>query len=389
MDFEEPANWAKIRHEAEAFAREHVDATVHENQLRTGDGVDKALFAELGRRGWIAPTWPVAEGGAGLDHFEAGVLSRVLGRAGVPINGYGTTMLAADAVREKGSGQLKRAVLPGVAAGTTLICLGYSEPDGGSDIFACKTRASRNADGSWRINGQKMFTTYAHMAEYCFLLTRTDPESRGSRGLTMFLVPLDTDGIEHQAVRTMAYERTNVVYYDDVRVKDFWRIGEVDHGLAVLQVALDAEHKTSPASQTAALLADARRWAEQTPGPDGGLMIEDTLVRERLAGAAIDAEVTELLGLRAAFYDDVGDDPGPLAALYGPESYLHWAGEFIDAAGPAGVLDWTSPHAAIGGAFEYHYRSAVGTTIYGGTSEILRSIIAEQRLGLPRSRPRR
>src|ERR1700737_5596680 len=157
MDFTAPASWAQIRCEAEEFVAEHVTRAVIENERRTGDGVDRALTRKLGERGWIAAGWPVAEGGAGLDPFEAAALWDALRKGGVPTIGPGTTMLPANAIRATGSEELKARILPGVAAGETLICLGYTEPAGGSDVFACAT-TSEQAGDQWRINGQKMFT---------------------------------------------------------------------------------------------------------------------------------------------------------------------------------------------------------------------------------------
>jgi alkylation response protein AidB-like acyl-CoA dehydrogenase len=387
MDFTEPKNWQRIRAEAQAFAAEHVTADMIEEELRTGDGVSRPLMEAMGRRGWIAPTWPKEEGGAGLDPFEAGVLMDAIRAAGGPTIGSGTTMLPANAIRTMGSAALKAAILPGVAAGRTLICLGYTEPEGGSDVFACKTRSARDGD-EWVVNGQKMFTTFAHRADYCFLLTRSDPQSRGSHGLTMLLVPMDTPGIEKQAVRTMGYERTNIVFYNDVRVSDFYRIGEPDQGLHVMRAALEAEQNVAPAAKIGRLLEAARSWASRTKDDAGEPMLDDPLVRERLARLAIDAEVTQLLGYRVAFLDQLGAKPGPHAAVFGPESYVHWSKEMVELVGRSALVGWDDPEAVEGGAFEYHFRSAVASTIYGGSSEVLRSLIAEQTLGLPRSRPK-
>lgn len=387
MDFDEPETWKRIRAEAEAFAAEHVTPEVIEEERRSGDGVSRPLMKALGERGWIAPTWPKEEGGAGLDPFEAGVMLSAIRAAGGPTIGSGTTMLPANAIRALGSAQLKRATLPGVAAGETLICLGYTEPDGGSDVFACKTRSVRNGD-EWIVNGQKMFTTFAHRADYCFLLTRSDPDSRGPRGLTMLLVPMGSPGIEMQTVRTMGYERTNIVFYNDVRVSDFYRVGEPHQGLQVLRAALEAEQNIAPASRTGQLLGAARSWAQLTPDGSRGRMLDDVLVRERLARLAIDAEVTELLGYRVAFLEQLGAKPGPHAALFGPETYVRWSKEIVDMVGPESMVDWEDAEAIQAGTFEYHYRSAVASTIYGGSSEVLRSLIAEQLLGLPRSRPK-
>jgi alkylation response protein AidB-like acyl-CoA dehydrogenase len=387
MDFNEPANVLEARAAGQAFAREHVTHELVEEELRSGDGVSRPLMEAMGARGWFAPTWPRSEGGAGLDQFEASAIFNAIRAAGGPTLGSGTTMLPANAIRAMGSDELKAAILPRVAKGELLICLGYTEPEGGSDVFQCQTRSVRDGD-QWVINGQKMFTTFAHKADYCFLLTRSDADSKGPHGLTMFLVPMDTPGIEIQAVHTMGYERTNIVYYSDVRVDDFYRVGEPDKGLHVMRAALEAEQNVAPASRTARLSEAAQAWALNTPDGDGGAMADDPLVRERLAQLAIDAEVADLLGYRVAFIEQIGGKPGPHAALFGPETYVKWSKEIIDMIGPSATIDWTDPETVSGGVFEFHFRSAVASTIYGGSSEVLRSLIAEQLLGLPRSRPK-
>src|ERR1700739_4568441 len=239
MDFSEPANWARIRSDAEEFVARYVTREAIENERRNGDGADWELTRKLGQRGRIAPGCPVEEGGAGLDHFEAAVLLDTLRRGGVPTIGPGTTMLPANAIRAVGSSELKARILPGVAAGEILICLGYTEPAGGSDVFACATRSEQDGD-EWIVNGQKIFTTFAHLADYCFLLTRSQVGSLGTRRPTLLLVPLDSPGIEIQPVHTIGHERTNVVFYNDVRVADVNRVGEPHQGFAVMRAALEA-----------------------------------------------------------------------------------------------------------------------------------------------------
>ena len=387
MDFSEPARWQEIRRQAEDFLAQHVTADVIAEERRTGDGVNRAVTRALGQRGWIAPVWPVDEGGAGLDPFAAGVLTATLRAGGVPTTGHGTTMLPANAIRALGSADLKRRVLPGVAAGETLICLGYTEPAGGSDVFACSTAARREGDG-WVINGQKMFTTFAHRADYCFLLTRSVPESRGAQGLTMFLVPLPSPGVEVRAVRTIGFERTNVVFWTDVHVRDEWVVGEPHEGLAVLRAALQAEHSVAPATRTEQVWQQTRAIASMVTDDAGRALIDDPFVRVRLARMAMDAEIAALLTTRAAILEAGGVAAGPGAALWGPESYVRAAATAIDIVGSAATVDWPDPEAPLDGALAAHYRGAVATTIYGGSSEVLRSLIAEQRLGLPRSRPK-
>jgi 3-oxocholest-4-en-26-oyl-CoA dehydrogenase alpha subunit len=387
MDFYSPSHLKAIQAEAEAFAVAHVTADVVEEELRTGDGVSRPLLRAMGANGWVAPMWPPEEGGAGLDPFESSAMLNAIRAAGGPTVGPGTTMLAANAIRALGSAELRAGILPGVAAGETLICLGYTEPEGGSDVFASKTRSVRDGD-EWVINGQKMFTTFAHRADYCFLLTRSDPASQGPRGLTMFLVPMVTPGIEIQELRTMGYERTNIVFYNDVRVSDDLRVGEPEQGLHVMRAALEAEQNVAPSSRTSQLYEATAAWARETLSPDGDTMLDDPSVRRRLARMAIDAEVADLLGTRVGFLEQLGAKPGPHAALFGPETYVRWSKEVMDMVGPAAMADWTDPDAVVGGALEYHFCCSVASTIYGGSSEVLRSLIAEQLLGLPRSRPK-
>ena len=133
--------------------------------------------------------------------------------------------------------------------------LGFSEPEAGSDVANAQTRAVRDGD-EWVINGSKMFTTNAHIADYVFLLTRTNPDVPKHKGLTMFLVPLDRDGVEVQAVYTLSGERTNITFYNDVRVPDSARIGDVDGGWRVLTASLMDEQASSFGPRIA---ASARR----------------------------------------------------------------------------------------------------------------------------------
>ena len=148
-----------------------------------------------------------------------------------------------SAVEQFGSAELKDEVMPRVLSGHYRLCLGYTEPEGGSDVATCKTRAVRDGDG-WIINGSKMFTSNAQNAPYVFLVTNTDPDAPKHQSLTMFLVPLDSPGVEIQPLRTVDGDRTNITYYSDVRVDDRYRVGEVNGGWRVLREALNDEHGT-------------------------------------------------------------------------------------------------------------------------------------------------
>ena len=195
----------------------------------------------MGERGWVAPTWPASEGGAGLDPLRAAIVAREVTRSGAPAILAGTTLLPASSIRAHGNEQLQREVLPGIADGTIRVCLGYTEPDAGSDLAAVRTRAVRDGD-EWVINGQKMFTTGAQFCQYSFCLTRTNPDVAKHKGLTVFLVPLDLPGVEIRGIGTVGGERTNFVHYDDVRVPDHFRLGAVDAGWTVVSEPLATEH---------------------------------------------------------------------------------------------------------------------------------------------------
>ena len=277
----------------------------------------------------------------------------------------------------------ERELIPEILAGELCVCLGYSEPDAGSDVAAVATRAERDGD-EWVINGQKMFTTLAHEAQYVFLLTRTNWDAPKHKGLTMFLVPLDSPGVEIQPVATLGGERTNVTYYSDVRVPDDARVGDVDGGWSVLMVALTFERTGRVAGELQRLLAEARVWGEHK-GVDGARPLDDPDVRARVARIAIDGEVARLLAHRMTWVAASGALPGiegSMAKLFATEAYQVAAGDFLDLTGPRGVVSEQLPDAPPPVA-DHAYRHGAVVTIYGGSSEVQRNIIARRGLGLP------
>lgn len=385
MDFRESERIREIRAQARVFADQVVTDEVREHEYRSGDGVNLAIHRAMGARGWVLPRFPRDEGGSGMTAGEAEALLFELSVAGVPKVGAFTTGIPAKAIRQFGSDELKAEVLPAVAKGDSLICLGYTEPESGSDVAAAKTRAVRDGD-SWIINGQKVFTTFAHLARYCFLLSRTDVDQPKHQGLTMFLVPLNSAGIEIHRVHTLGGERTNIVYYTDVSVPDHYRIGDVNDGWRVLRVALEEEHTGGLQFESALLTEVVEDWAKRE-GPDHTKPLDDQTVRNVLARIRITNEVARLMGALQSWRLDNGVPLGligPMAALYGTEAYLENAQKALDLLGPPAILQRGGPGAVGNGTIEHVYRAAIGSTIYGGTSEIMREQIAARGLGLPR-----
>ena len=373
----------KFRDDVGALLDEHI-AELGPIRRRYGaaEQFDPALIRKLAAKGLWYPTWPVDEGGAGLDELHEYILIYELRRRGY--EGVGSELVWA-AVSKLGHPELVAELKPKLAAGEIEFCLGYTEPDGGSDIAAAKTSAVRDGD-EWVINGSKMFTTNAQMSHYIFLVTRTDPGKPKHRGLTTFLVPTDWPGVEVHALNTIGDELTNITYYGDVRLPDRFRIGPVDGGWTVLHIALDAEHdfgqERSGLTETMGVWAMRRtptyvafdatlEWARIAIRPDGSHPIDDPTARLRLGRVAADIETAIC-------------SEGPLGRVAGGEANLRAASELADIMGPEALLPYGAEGAVNGGDVERAHTFAQPTITYGGTVEVFRQMIAQHVLGLPR-----
>jgi hypothetical protein len=404
LDFRLGADVEAFREEIRAFLAEHVTDEVIDAAHRTGTIHDWGLHEKMAAQGWLSAGWPTEYGGQGRSPLEMNALSEEMYLSGAPVDGLGVAALVAHTLLIDGTDWQKQTIIPEIISGQALCCLGYSEPDAGSDVAACTTRAIRDGD-EWTVNGQKMFTTLAHEARYVFLLTRTNLDVAKHKGLTMFVVPMDRAGIEINPVHTMGGERTNITFYTDVKVHDRYRVGEVDGGWKVMMTALAFERNGAWYGELVRLLDHAVDWARAAPSASGsgsasasapasasasgGLMIDDPLVRDRLAAAAIGNEVANLLGWRSAWIASQGTLPGvegTMAKLFVTEHYQRAANDLIDLLGADGLRRHGTAGAPADGWIEAIYRHCQVTTIYGGTSEVLRGIIAERGLGLPRSR---
>jgi len=264
-----------------------------------------------------------------------------------------------------------------------LCSLGYSEPSAGSDVFAAKTKATRDGD-FWRIDGQKMFTSGANFTDYVLLLTRTDPDVPKHQGLTMFIVPLKAEGVDVKPVYTFQDERTNITYYDGVRIPDSYRLGEVNKGVKVMSASLELEHGGGFAPVQRHMVEAAEECSRQLQR-GGRALIEDRSCQVRLARATAHAMLSEVISLRA-LWAGVTKKPnlayGPMAKLFSSEKFLKDSSDLLDLTAPLSLDSREGP----AGFLNQCYRHSQGTTIYGGTSEVHRSMIAERALQLPRSR---
>ncbi|MDF3338754.1 acyl-CoA dehydrogenase family protein [Mycolicibacterium septicum] len=385
MDF----STVELSAEDEVFrteVREFLDRVVTEDVIRhdreTGDNFHEGVHLALGAAGYLEKEFkPEADGG--FSRVQSRIWQLEKRRAEVPWVTWGTTVMIARSVAKFASPEIRDDVLRGVFDGTVRMCLGYTEPEGGSDVATCKTRAVREADGSsWIINGSKMFTTGAHNCQYVFLITNTDPDAPKHKSLTMFLVPLDLDGIEIQGIRTVDGDRTNIVYYSDVRVDDKYRLGDVNGGWTVVREPLDAEHGAVAAADDG--LADVAIMMHQA-----GFMAEaaDNVAalvgtRDASGRAAVDdGSVAYRLGRSVARLEASLSSPSIFGRVALAQTMRDIAPDLMDIAGSVAAL----PIGADGGAddrSEYVYRFAPLVGIYGGTLEVFRNMIAQHVLGL-------
>jgi len=384
MDFAWGAREEELRADLRAFFEKHLTDQLEDRLYTSGVSHDEDFARGMGERNWIAPDW-ARDGFDALDVFAVHVIMDELTRADAPMVLIATSMMVVRVIATAGSQELRDDIVPKVVRGEVTIALGMSEPEAGSDVAAVRTRA-RQVDGGWIVNGQKMFTTNGHIADYVFLLARTDPSSERHRGLTTFLVPLHTEGFEAQAVFTMSGERTNITFYGDVFLEDRWRIGEVGAGWQSLMLALQDEHSAGFSPHLDRLVERTEAWAGR-PGPDGTAPIDSEEVRRRLIGAVTDLEVAQLLEVRATWMESIGEVPvaeGPMSKLFSTEAVVRHAEALSAMVGPDALRSRLDPTALERGLIEHALRYSLGMTIYGGTSEIQRNIIAQRRCGLPR-----
>jgi alkylation response protein AidB-like acyl-CoA dehydrogenase len=387
MDFRLGERSDAFRDKARQFLHEHLTDAVREEMRATGVHHNWDFHRARVAHGLLAPGWPEEFGGEGRDALEVLASAEQFQSAGAPTYGVGTTLMVANVIRHMGTEEQKQLILPRALSGEIIIVLGFTEPEAGSDVAAAQTRAVRDGE-QWVINGQKMFTTNAQEADYVFLLTRTNFEVAKHKGLTTFLVPLRQPGVEIQPVVTVSGERTNLTFYSDVRVDDALRIGEVDGGWHVMTVGLTFERSLPQGGDSVRLLEAMEQWAITAVDDAGNLRGDDSDVQARLGRAAAENEVTILLARRCAWLHHTGVLPGvegSMAKLFASEALTRQSADFVDMLGPDGIRSDGDPTAVADGIAEYSYRYALGTTTYGGTSEIQRNIIAQRGLGLPKS----
>jgi alkylation response protein AidB-like acyl-CoA dehydrogenase len=342
--------------------------------------------------GFLGMAWPKEYGGQGASQIEMAIYNEEVARvrAPGPLNVLGISM-AGPTIITYGSDEQKKRYLSKILDCEEIWCQGFSEPNSGSDVAAAKTRAELKGD-EFIVNGQKVWTTLAHIADWCMLLVRTDPDAPKHRGLSYLLVDMKSPGVTVKPLRQMTGESEfNEVFLDDVRVPRANLLGGLNEGWRVATTTLMNERGTAALASVMRYrivfneIADLARSTMRNGAP----ATDDPNIRQQLAQFYVDLEMMRFTAYRTFSKILKGGNPGPEGSI----SKLAWSElnqrmqEFVMALeGPASQLVKGSPHAVQGGRWQYHFLRSRANTIEAGTSEIQRNIIAERVLGLPKSR---
>ena len=381
----------QLRTEVRTFLKEHLSEEGDEGSTfmaRDDEAFNKALEfnRELAKRGWIAPAWPKEYGGLAATIAEQMVFNEEFGYFGAPdtgTRGFGVGMIGPTLIVH-GSAEQKAHYLPRITSGEDIWCQGYSEPGAGSDLASLQTRAVRDGD-DYVINGQKIWTSGGHRANQMFCLVRTDPEAPKHRGISFLLI----DDIKNQAGLTIRplinmanRHHFNEVFFEDVRVPARNLVGEENRGWYVGMTLLDFERSGigTTASQKRTLeklvatLKDGPAWKREK-------------YRTNLAEHVVANNVGRYLGLRVASMQARGLVPNyesSVIKIYQSELGQRIYNFGVNMLGLAGQMVPEEPLAPLGGGMPESYLQAVPSTIYSGSNEIQRNVIATRGLGLPR-----
>jgi alkylation response protein AidB-like acyl-CoA dehydrogenase len=350
---------------------------------REPDG-DRELFdfrrawqRALNERGWAGLSWPTEYGGAGSTLGEQAIFFEEVARAGAPqmANVLGLAM-GGPTVIAHGTEEQKQRFLPPILSADEIWCQGFSEPGSGSDLASLKTRAVRD-DGGWVVTGQKVWTTYAHEAKWCMLVARTDPDAPRHRGLTYFLMDMDQDGIEvRPLVQITGEAEFNELFIDGARIPDENIVGGVGNGWPVAITTLMHERAGLAFALQVQVQIALRDLQEEIR--ERGLT-DDPVIRQRFAQVYIEAQVLRLNAYRGLTGVMKRGAPGPEGSL----GKWHWAE--VNQALTELAMDVDGPRALTAGGWTHRFLRARANSIEGGTTEILKNIVAERVLGLPRA----
>ncbi len=392
MDFDFSPEEQKFADEVEAWLVENHDPVVmdptRENFTQLADTPERRAFMKkLAAKGWLGMSWPKEYGGQEIEGVYEFILNEALSRHAAPQIGKGVGIIGKTLIRH-GSDFLKQEFLPKILAAEVEFAVGYSEPEAGSDAANMQLKAEK-VDGGWLLNGQKMWTTSAHFADWYWVGARTDPDKPKHDGLSLFLIPMDHEGLEIQSLPTIGKDTTNQVFFTDVFVPDAYLVGKRGQGFQMISEALDLERFTmftlSPIADRTRVLVE---WVKTATRDDEPLR-EDPNVRRTIANIVTDTAVAKALSTRFVCAAMAGGKPPTIPSsqykLFTTTLSQRVCDEALDLTGVEGTIREGQDEAPIRGRFEGAYRATMNETVGGGGSEIQKNIIARRHLGLPKN----
>ena len=361
-----------------------------EAELAESQGIGptiRRVVKQMAADGWLGIGWPAEYGGQGRSAVEQFIFFDESMRSGAPvpmltINTVGPTIMSF------GSEEQKEFFLPRILAGEVHFCIGYTEPNAGTDLAALETKGVVDGD-ELVINGQKIFTSLAGDADYCWLAVRTNPEASKHKGISIVIVPMDTPGVRVVPMQLIGDHNINTTFWEDVRVPITNVVGGLNNGWSLITNQLNHERVTlcSPGIIERAL-GDVLEWAKETKLADGRRVVDQEWVRINLAKVHAKLEFLRLINWKVAWtatqgHLDVADASS--IKVFGTEFYLEALRLLTEVIGPTATLKRDSPGAVIRGRLESYSRGLIILTFGGGTNEVQRDLIAIFGLGMPRS----
>ena len=400
MNLDLTVNELAFRDEVRAFLDANLTPTLRQAAQRAASVfIDKAYSLEWQRilhaRGWAAPSWPVEYGGPGWSDMQRYIFAAECARAGAPSLAPMGLKMVGPAIMGYGAPEQKAQLLPRILSGEDYWCQGYSEPDAGSDLASLQLSAVREGD-AYVLSGAKMWTTHAHLANRMFCLVRTSRAGKPQAGITFLLLDMATPGISVRPIFTLAGDHeVNQVFFDGVRVPQSGRLGEENSGWTVAKYLLEFERGGGSAPGLRAAFLRLRAMAEREASGGGGRLIDDASFRARLAAAGAALEALEMTEHRVLAALAAGQPAGPVSSLLkiqGTELMQRLDELALEGIGGYAAVDHADArHAGATCGFvgaehglvtTARYLNDRAASIYGGSNEIQRDIIARLLLRL-------
>jgi alkylation response protein AidB-like acyl-CoA dehydrogenase len=401
MDFRFTAEEEAFRAEFVSWLEKNIPDGWDPSRYRNYDSAEEMarVYRDFQRRlfegGYAAMHYPKEYGGQGRTMMEEVIVQQTLASTCMELRGPGviTHGMAAPTIHICGSEEQKRKYLPKITDGTHIWCQGFSEPNAGSDVANVSTRAVREKD-HYIVNGQKVWTSIAHVSDYCILLVRTDPDVPKHKGLSYLLMDMKSPGVEITPIKQITGEAEfNEVFMEDVQVPVDMLVGEEGQGWGIAITTLMFERVLGDATMAAMYQKNIQRLTEMAAKTNrsGRPVIEDPVFRQQLAQAYIDVTVLKYHGLRNLSNQLQGGVPGPegsIGKLLWSEPNQRICEAALGMQGPNGQIMGDSPWSIQNGYWQFGFLRSKGNTIEAGTSEIQRNIIGERVLGLPKDTSR-